>query len=344
MTSRTPRQLAFTIVQYSIAVLALGWLLSQVALVEAARRLAGVGLPTALVIVGLSLLGALAQFTTWKAVLQPIRSVRVRTVASISLAVNFINQLLPSRLSGRVAAPFVIRANTGMDYPEAAAVSGVHTGIYAVLYGIVSTAGVLAIAIRETPSAGLLALLVISTALYLLAGGVVLLAGTNLRLLEPIVSGIATVLKRVPRVGPRGAEWVRSLTDFTEASTQAFRELSANRRVWIRYAVSWGVVLLVAPGVRVWLMLSAFGIEFEPAFLLPLYLLAGYSVTLLPISPGGIGVTEATATAVFITVGIPGSVIVPIVFVDRIFGIYLPALLGWIPTARLDLSRLARGD
>ncbi|MFP4530193.1 MAG: lysylphosphatidylglycerol synthase transmembrane domain-containing protein [Halodesulfurarchaeum sp.] len=344
MTARSRRQVAFTVVQYGIAVLALGWLVTQVELAEAASRLAGLDRPTVLAILGVSLLGAIAQIDTWTAVLEPVQSVGIRAVASISLAVNFINQLLPSRLSGRLAAPFVVRANTGMRYADAAAASGVHTGIYAVLYGLVSTIGLLAIMVYEAPSGGLLLLLAISTGLYLLAGSIVLLAGTNLRVLDPIVAGVATILERVPRVGSTLAAWVRGLTEFTEASTRSFRKLAANRRVWVRYAASWSVVLLVAPGVRVWLMLTAFGIQFEPLLLLPLYLLTGYSVTLLPISPGGVGVTEATATAVFVTLGIPAAAIVPIIFVDRIFGIYLPAVLGWVPAARLDLSELAIGD
>ncbi|MDZ7851048.1 MAG: lysylphosphatidylglycerol synthase transmembrane domain-containing protein [Halodesulfurarchaeum sp.] len=344
MSHRSPRQVAFTAVQYAIAVLALGWLVTQIELVEVASRLAGLDLRTVLAIVGVSLLGAVAQFETWGAVLRPIRPVGSRAVASISLSVNFINQLLPSRLSGRLAAPFVVRANTGMRYADAAAVSGVHTGIYAVLYGLFSTVGLLAIVLFETPSRGLLALLAVSTGLYLLAGSVVIVAGTNLQVLDPIVAGIATGLGRLPRIGTKLAAWVTDLTDFTEASTESFRELAADRGVWLRYTASWSVVLLVAPGIRVWLMLSAFGIDFEPILLLPLYLVTGYSVTLLPISPGGVGVTEATATAVFITLGIPGSAIVPIIFVDRIFGIYLPAVLGWIPAARLDLSELAIED
>lgn len=344
MTSRTPRQVAFTLVQYVIAIVALGWLVQQIDVAEALTRVVSLEYWTIALLVGVSLLGAFAQFDTWAAVLKPIESVGIRSVASISLSVNFINQLLPSRLSGRLAAPFVIRSQTGMRYADAAAVSGVHTGIYAVLYGLVSTVGLLVIAFAGVLSAGWLVLLGISTGLYLLAGSVVLLAGTNLRVLDPIVEGLASVLAPIPRFGSKLAVWVRGLTDFTEASTVTFRKLAANRSVWARYAVSWSVVLLFAPAVRVWLMLSAFGVQFEPLVLLPLYLLTGYSVTLLPISPGGVGVTEATATAVFVALGVPSSVIVPIVVVDRIFGIYLPAALGWIPAARLDLTALTPED
>jgi uncharacterized protein (TIRG00374 family) len=344
MTRRSPRQVAITAIQYVIAGLALWWLLAQIEVAQAARQLASLEPPIIAGLLGVSLLGALAQFGTWAAVLWPMQRVALRAVASVSLAVNFVNQLLPSRLSGRVAAPFVIRAETGMDYADAAAAAGVPTGIYAVVYGVASTVGLVAIAVAEPASLGLLSVLALSTGLYLAAGLLVLTAGTNLRILDPIIERLANALARVPRYGTAAAERIRGLTDVTESSTAGFRALVSDSGVWIRYGASWAVVLLLAPAVRVWLMFQGLGVVFEPAVLLPLYLVTAYSVTLLPLSPGGVGVTEATATAVFVALGVPADVVVPIVFVDRILGIYLPAVLGWVPAARLDLSRLAAGQ
>ncbi|MFB6109358.1 MAG: lysylphosphatidylglycerol synthase transmembrane domain-containing protein [Halodesulfurarchaeum sp.] len=340
MTRRTARRVAITALQYAIALLALGWLVSRVDLQAVWARLASLDGPSIAVVLGVSLLGALAQFATWQTVLRPVGSVRFRAAAGISVIVNFVNQLLPSRLSGRLAAPFVIRSKTGLSYADAAAVSGVHTGVYAVLYGSVSTLGLLAIGLHESPPIGLLGLLALSTGLYLVAGGTILLAGTNLPILDPAISRLARAANRLPAVGEALADRIDGLTDFTEASTETVRALAADGGVWLRYGLAWAVVLLVAPALRVWVMLTAFGVEFEPALLLPLYLVTAYSVTLLPLTPGGIGVTEATATAVFVSLGVPRAAIVPIVFVDRLFGIYLPALIGWYPAARLDLSAL----
>lgn len=343
MTRRSPRQIALNAVQYVIAGLALWWLLNQIEVARALRQLASLDPGIVLALLVVSLLGALAQFGTWAAVLWPIQAVGFRAIASVSLAVNFVNQLLPSRLSGRVAAPFFIRAETGMDYADAAAATGVHTGVYAVDYGIASTAGILAIAAAEQVSLGLLALLGLSTGLYLGAGLLILAVGTNLRLLDPIIERLASVVDRFPRYGPPAAAWIEGLTAFTAGSTARFHTLVTDTDVWLRYAVSWSGVLLIAPALRVWLMFRGLEVAFEPLLLLPLYLVAAYSVTLLPISPGGVGVTEATATAVFVALGVPTDVVVPVVFVDRILGIYLPAVLGWFPAARLDISEL-RGD
>ncbi|AOW80408.1 hypothetical protein HTSR_1230 [Halodesulfurarchaeum formicicum] len=344
MSRRSPRELAVTVLQYGIALLAVGWLLTQIEVGTVIDRLASLDKRTIAILLLVSLVGALAQFETWRAVLGAVTPTTRRAAASTSLVVNFVNQLLPSRLSGRLAAPFVVRSYTGLSYADAAAVTGVHTGIYAVLYGTISVLGLVAIATLESVSIGLLGLLAASTGLYLFAGTTVLLAGTNLRYLDPIVRGLASVASLLPAIGDRLAARIDGLTDMTEASTAAFRTLATDRGVWLQYGLSWAIVLVVAPAIRVGVLLAAFGVPFEPLILLPFYLVTAYSVTLLPLTPGGVGVTEATATAVFVSLGVPGSAIVPIVFIDRVFGIYLPAVLGWIPAARLDLATLSVED
>jgi len=341
---RSARALALTAAQYGVALAAFAWVLLQVEPGAVLARLGRLDPPVLAALLAVTLVGLAARFSTWQAVLAPVHPVDFRTAASTDLVVNFVNQLLPSRLSGRVAAPFVLRSQTGMAYADAAAVSGVHTGVYAVYYGLTAAAG-LAIAVALTGlSAGLVLLLALSTGLYLAAGAVVLLAGTNLKLLDPLVELLAAGLARLPRVGDRAAERVRGLLAFTEASTASFRRLVADPRLWGRYAVGWAVALVLAPGLRVLLLFGALGVAFDPAVLLPLYLVTAYSVTLLPLTPGGVGVTEATATAVFVALGVPGEVAVPVVVIDRALGVYLPAVAGWYPSLGLDLSELSPGQ
>ena len=335
------RGLAVTALQYGLALAALAWVVLQVEPAAVLARLDRVDALTLAALVAVTVVGLCARFYTWQAVIRPVEPVDFRTAASTDLVVNFVNQLLPSRLSGRVAAPFILRSQTGMAYADAAAVSGVHTGVYAVYYGLVAAAGLALAVALEGLSTGLALVLALSTGLYLAAGGVVLLAGTNLRLLDPLVAWLAGALSRLPRVGDRAAERVRGLLSFTEASTVAFRELASDPGVWTRYALGWTVALVLAPGARVLLLFASLGIAFEPAALLPLYLVAAYSVTLLPLTPGGIGVTEATATAVFVALGVPGEVVVPVIVLDRSLGVYLPALAGWYPSLGLDLSNLS---
>lgn len=339
MSERTRRGIAVTLLQYAVGLAALGWLVTQVDLANVFDLLGTLDAATVLLVLVVSVAGLLARFYTWYVVSRPFGDVRYREAASADLIVKFVNQLLPSRLSGRVAAPFVIRSQTGISYADATATAGVHTGIYAVYYGVVALAGI-GFVVGRLPW-GLLALVGLSTALYVAAGGFVLLAGMNLELLDRVIEGIAGLVARVPRVGGRLAERLRNVTAFTTDSTASFRELTTDPRIWVQYGAGWLGALVLAPGLRVLLLLGGFGVSFEPAVLLPLVLVAAYSVTLLPLTPGGVGVTEATATAVFVALGVPGDVIVPVILIDRFLGTYLPAVAGWYPSLKLDASSLA---
>jgi len=339
---RSPRDVAVSALQYGLAVAAVWWVLSGIDVGELAALLGQIDGGTALAVVVVTLVGLVGRFDTWRVLLGRVGAGSVRDAASVDLAVYFLNQLLPSRLSGRVAAPFVVRARTGVPYADAAAVSGVHTGLYAVLYGVVAAIGVVAGATRL--SRGVLALLALSTALYLAAGGAVLLAGYNLTVLDRLVDGLEGLARRLPRVGDTLASRVGGLRGFTADSREAFRRLGGDPGLWLRYAAGWAIFAVLAPGGRVLLLLAALGAPFEPAVLLPLYLVAAYSVTLLPLTPGGIGVTEATATVVFVALGVPEAIAVSVIFADRALGVYLPALCGWYPAATLDLDRLKSGE
>ncbi|MFB6083082.1 MAG: lysylphosphatidylglycerol synthase transmembrane domain-containing protein [Halorientalis sp.] len=339
MAERTRRGIVLTALQYAVGLGALAWVLSRVDLGRVAAMLAGLDAATIAAILAVSAAGLLGRFYTWYATITPRGRAAFADAARTDLIVNFVNQLLPSRLSGRIAAPFVLKSQTGLAYADATAVAGVHTGVYAVLYGVTALAGLGLLAGRLP--VGLVLLLAGSTALYLGAGGFVLLAGTNLTLLDGLLGRLASLLARLPRVGPTLAGRVRGLTEYTTDSTEAVRALATAPGVWLRYGIGWTLALVLAPGARVLLLLWGFGAGFEPAIVLPFVLVTAYSVTLLPLTPGGIGVTEATATAVFVALGVPETVIVPVVLLDRTLGTYLPAVAGWYPSLELDTSSLS---
>lgn len=336
MEISTKRRLVVNVVQYGIGIVAIVWLFRQVEVARLVTLFDTVGLETFLGLFTVTGVGLVARFYTWQVLINRISHASLLTVAGVDLVVNFVNQLLPSRLSGRAAAPLVLRGRTGMGYAEAVAVAGVHTGLYAVLYGVVALVGI-GLGVGRLPI-GLLVLLVLSTGLYLVAGTFVLVAGANMGFVDRIVGVLERTARWLPVIGERLSEHVRSLPAFTEASSDWFRRLSTDPGVLFTYATGFAVAMLLAPGVRVWLLLDSFGTGFQPVFLLPVYLLVAYSVTVLPITPGGIGVSEATATAVFVALGIPAAVIVPVIFVDRFLGVYLPALAGWYPSVQLDLK------
>ncbi|WP_123538215.1 flippase-like domain-containing protein [Halosimplex salinum] len=339
MTDSKRRAWLVTAAQYLLGALALAWVVRQVEWERAVSLLGGVSPGTAAALVAVSALGLLTSLSMWHVLLDAAAPTRFREAAETGLVVLFVNQLLPSRLSGRAVAPFVARDRTGMRYSDAIAVSGVHTGLYALLYGITAFAGIV-VARGRLPLALVLVLL-LSTGLYVAAGTVVLLAGAHMRAVNRVAGWFDALAGRVPVVGDRLSALTGKIPAFTEASSVAFRSLLADPGAVGRYAAGFVLSVLVVPGLRVWLLFEALGVGFEPVVVLPIYLVMAYSVTLLPLTPGSIGVTEASATAVFTGLGMPVEAVVPVVFVDRLLGSYLPALTGWYPSLRTDFSELA---
>lgn len=331
------RQWGVQILKYAIGGLALVWLLGQITFEQVVTLLGGLGPGTLLAVITVTGGGLIARFYTWHVLCNRFQRTDFVAAANTDLIVNFINQLLPSRLSGRAVAPFVVRNESGMSYSGAVAVAGVHTGLYALLYGFVSMIG-LVLGYRQF-SPALALVLLLATALYVAAGGLVLLAGMHFDTMDALIARLMAI-RRVPMIGERLAQLVGKLPEFAGASAESFADLSSDFGVLVRYTAGWTGAMVLAPGVRVWLLLTTLGTGFEPALLLPVYLVTAYSVTLLPLTPGGIGVTEATATAVFVALGVPSAVIVPVVFLDRFLGVYLPALVGWYPSLQADFSAL----
>jgi uncharacterized protein (TIRG00374 family) len=334
----TRRSWLLKIIKYSIGVAALVWIIKQVDWARTVALLADIPPEVIVALVVLSGLGRVAGFSMWYVLINRVRRVRFLVAVSAGLTVLFINHLLPSRLSGRAAAPFVIHNRTGMNYADAVAVSGVHTGLYAVLYGLVSFIG-LVFGFSQLPL-GLVAVLLLSTALYVVSGGLVLLAGTHLGVLNWIIDRTDAIGQHIPVVGDRFVALTEKLPSFMTSSATTFRTLVTDPVVLLSYVGGWTIAILIARGLRVWLVFTGLGVEFEPVFLLPVYLLTAYSVTLLPLTPGGIGVAEATGTAVLVAFGIPSEVAISAIIVDRFLGTYLPAVVGWYPSLQMDLSGL----
>lgn len=279
-----------------------------------------------------------ARFSMWYVLVNGRVEASLATTARVDLVIKFINHVVPSKASGHSVAPLVLRHYTDTEWSEAVSIAGVNTGLYAALYAVTALAGVALFATRL--SGAWLVVILLSTVLYLVAGVLILLAGRRLDVAGRLVGRLESTLARVPRVGPRLAGVAGALPSFTDDSAGAFRDLSSRPGVVVPYALGWVGNLALFPGLRVWVLLTALGGSFQPAVLLPLVLVMAYSVTVLPLTPGGVGVAEASATAVLVALGVQPELAAVVVLVDRTFGVYLPALLGWLPMARLDLSQL----
>lgn len=330
------------ILQWAVAFGAVLYVASQVDWRTTGAELLRIDPLVIAVIAGLTAVEFASRFSMWYVLLAGRTRVTMATSARIDLVIKFVNHVIPSKASGHSIAPLVLRHYTGIDWTEAVTIAGLNTGLYAALYGVVSLTGVVLFAPRLP--GGLLVVVGLSTALYLVAGALILLAGRRMEVAGALFGGLRRLVARVPRIGDRLAGVVGKLPTFTEESAAVFRDLSARPSVVGPYALGWAGTLMIVPGLRVWLLLTALGGSFEPAALLPVVLVLAYSVTVLPITPGGVGVAEASATLVLTSLGVAPELAGVVVLLDRSFGVYLPALLGWIPVGNLDLSGLLAGS
>jgi uncharacterized protein (TIRG00374 family) len=235
----------------------------------------------------------------------------------------------------------VLRHYTEVEWTDAVSLAGVNTGLYAALYGTTALVGLAYFgALTGRLASGWLVVVALSTGVYVVAAVLVLLAGRRMDVAGRLVGRLETALEGVPRVGARLADLAGAVPSFTDESATVFRDLSARPGVVVPYALGWVGNLVVCPGLRVLLVLSALGGGFSPELLLGVALVMAYSVTVLPLTPGGVGVAEASATAVLVGLGVPAELAAVAVLLDRTLGVYLPAILGWIPAARLDLGAL----
>jgi uncharacterized protein (TIRG00374 family) len=314
----------------------LGWLVSQGEWQSTADVLTDVSSVAVVGVVALSASGLLFRFLMWYGLLRHIKPVSYRTAAEIDLIVNFVNQLLPSQLSGRSLAPLLVSRRVGVDMGTAIGLTGVSTGLYAIVYGMVALLGIGVL--FEGLSTSILGLVGLSTALYVAAGVVVLVAGLNSSVVDGFVRRFEPLVRRLPRVGSRFADAFDRIPEFTHKSMIVFSETLRSPRTVGLYLVGWIGSVALFPALRIAVLFEALGASFTPVVFLPVIIIAAYSVTLLPLTPGGIGITEATAAVVFVSLGVPYEIAASSVLVDRVIGVYGPALLGWYPMVRTNLS------
>jgi uncharacterized protein (TIRG00374 family) len=329
-------------VQWAVALGAFWYVARGVDWSAAAGDLAGIPASVVVAILAITVLEFGSRFSMWYALLWGRIDVSLLTTARIDLTIKFVNHVVPSKASGHSIAPLVLRHYTDSDWAEAVSIAGLNTGLYAALYGAVAAVGLAVFGSQF--SSGWLLVIALSTGVYLAAGTVVLLAGRRLDVAGELVGRLESLLGRIPRVGTKLGGVAAALPAFGADSAAVFRERSGRPGVLAGYALGWAGTLMVFPGLRVWLLLDALGSTISPTILLPVVLVMAYSVTVLPLTPGGVGVAEASTTAVFVGLGVPPETAAVVVLVDRVFGVYLPAVLGWLPVATLDLPELFASD
>lgn len=336
--SRNWRKGLITTAQWAVALGAFWYVARDIAWQATLTELGMLGPLVIVAVLVITTLEFGSRFSMWYVLLNGRKQTSFTTTARIDLVIKFVNHVVPSKASGHSVAPLVLRYYTDTDWTEAVSIAGLNTGLYTSLYGLVALGGLAVFTPQLT--GGWLVIILFSTGVYLAAGGLILLAGRHTSLIVWLANRLGELFNRIPRFDDRLVGVTDRLPSFTDDSARIFRRLSSRPSILVTYALGWAGTLMIFPALRVWLVLTALGGGFSHPLLLPVILVMAYSVTVLPLTPGGVGVAEASATAVLVSLGMTPELAPIVVLTDRLFGVYLPALMGWLPAASIDVSHL----
>jgi uncharacterized protein (TIRG00374 family) len=337
MDDRIKKRL-INIIQWGLTGVAVWYVAHDVSWDETVMHLANVDLIILLAVLGITILEFVPRFSLWWVLLNSFRMTPLSITIRIDLVIKFINHVIPSKASGHTIAPLIVKHYTDIEWVDAVTISGLNTGLYATLYGFTSLCGLLLLSSR-LPN-GITSLILLSSVMYVVVGVLIIFIGTRLDLAVMLLTKIQAIIEKAPRIGMILSEYLSNILSFTNKSTALFRDVLSRPTIIFPYIAAWVGMLAVFPGVRVAVLLGGLGGSFTPLWVLPIALVMAYSVTVLPLTPGGIGVTEASATIVLVSLGISQELAIVVVIVDRVLGVYLPSLLGAIPTADLDLTTI----
>jgi uncharacterized protein (TIRG00374 family) len=125
---------------------------------------------------------------------------------------------------------------------------------------------------------------------------------------------------RIPRVGADRLEHiVRQLGD-------SVADLGRDRST-LRMAILWSALYWLLDAASLWSFLAALGRLVDPFELLAAYGIANV-LAVIPITPGGLGIIEASAGTLLVSFGVPGSVATYGVLGWRLVNYWLPIPIG----------------
>ena len=102
-------------------------------------------------------------------------------------------------------------------------------------------------------------------------------------------------------------------------------------------AIFWGAVNWLLDAAALWVLLAAFGYRADPGQLLLVYGLVGI-LSLVPITPGGLGIVEGVMVPLLVALGSTSQIAILGVIAWRLLQFWMPMPLGAVSA----LSLLAR--
>jgi uncharacterized protein (TIRG00374 family) len=261
------------------------------------------------------------------------RELHVFRLFRIVLATTAAGHIIPGGAAGSTGLGFQLLIASGVPGTDAAfALGSMAIGSAIVLNGLLWIALLVSI-----PLAGVHPIYVVVALLGVLA----LLAACALvfaltRGEERAVRVVRVLGRRIPKVGADGLERVvRRVGD-------SISQLGADRAL-LRRALLWAALNWLLDAASLWAFVAALGHYTEPFELFAAYGIANVAAA-IPLTPGGLGVVEATLATLLISFGVPRNVATLGVLGWRLVNFWLPIPFGGLAYISLVVPGRRRAD
>ena len=239
------------------------------------------------------------------------------TLARITLSTTAVSHVVPGGNVGGVGLGYQLLTTNGVEGTDAGFVLGTQSvGSSVVLIALLVMALVVSI-----PLAGLHPVYVAAALVALLGliGAAALVYGFTSGE-EHSVRLVRALGRRIPRVGADRLELV------VHRVGDSIVELWRDRRTFTE-ALLWSALSWLLDAASLWSFLAALGWIVDPIELFAAYGIANV-LAAIPITPGGLGVIEASMGALLVSFGVPASIATLGVLAWRLLNFWLPIPLG----------------
>jgi len=253
--------------------------------------------------------------------------VRTRDILIATLVGVFANNLTPgARAGGEPARMYVITKRSDSTYGQVFATimaDRILDVIPILLFTLVAFKYALSLKIKL-----LLSVLSLSTAVLLMIVFISLLISLNENLAFKLLSKITNLGKRIFPERFAGIESKieerlrKSILEFRETFLELSKDPVVMGKTLFYSLALWGFMLL-----RTYFVFESVGYHLE-IYKILMVQMAGIALGMISILPGGVGVTEAVNSALYLSLRISKSLAVSATVLDRFISFWLPTIIG----------------
>lgn len=280
-------------------------LIRQINIFKLMETLKGASFHLVILAIGASFFRIFLISVGWKKILK----VSFEKSYKFILSLIAINTVVPMK-AGRIGAPVLLKKIIpDINKERSIGATFFATIIYTFLYGVFTILGVFLIGLPSS----ILPAAILASGLYIGASLLMIQLGSN-GMSHPWIEKLIQFLPNKLKFEGKSVE--KNLKEIATVENTGF------------YSFFWILSFLPVQGLRLYLIFASLGYTFSNPLILLLLPVLAYSVTVIPISLGGVGLAEFSAYSIFVFMGVPSSIAISVAFLDRFITAYLPAMVG----------------